>query len=69
MGLFIPALEAAFCVAREVIGVYELALGAKLNDSKSIIIPFNIPDIPMWLLNSRCKLSLRGTIQWYLGAP
>lgn len=62
MELFIPSIEPAFWAAREAIGLYELASSAKLNMSKSIIIPFNVPNIPMWLLNLGCKLSLSRTI-------
>lgn len=69
MGLFIPASEPAFWVAKKAIGLYELAFGAKLNDVKSIIIPFNVHDIPLWLLNFGCRLGLPRTIQRYLEAP
>lgn len=62
-------MDSAFHVARDAIGLYELTSGAKLNIAKSIIIPFNVPDIPLLLLNAGWKLSLPRTIHNYLGAP
>lgn len=47
MGLFIPVIEHTFRVAREAIGMNELALEAKLNVAKSIIVPFNVLEIPL----------------------
>lgn len=51
MGLFIIALESAFREVTEAISLYELASRAKLNMAISIIILFNVPNIPLWLLN------------------
>lgn len=51
MGMFILANEATFKESRMAIALYELALGVRLNLAKSIIIPFGVLNIPLWLLN------------------
>lgn len=69
MGLFIPAMEEAFRNARDAITTFELASSAKLNLGKSVVIPFGVTNIPLWLLNVWCKISTPGMVQRYLGAP
>lgn len=67
MGMFIPAIEVAFWEARNVISLYKMVVGAQLNLAKSTVIPFGVPDIPLWLLNSGCKISSPREIHKYLG--
>lgn len=69
MGMFIPAIEVAFHVARDAISMYERASSAKLNVAKSIVIPFGVPVIPLWFLNFGCLIKSPGVIHKYLGAP
>jgi hypothetical protein len=70
MGIFIPATAYAFCQAKESLAVYELASGQKLNLSKSVIVPFGLPDdLPQWVTDTGCNISKHGKIQKYLGAP
>lgn len=57
MGLIVPTLVWAFGGTRDAIALYELASGAHLNLENLVIIPFNLPIIPLWLLNTRCKLN------------
>lgn len=69
MGMFIPATKVVFQEARDAISIYERAFWAKLNVSKSVVISFGLPVIPLWLLNSGCIISSPRVIQKYLGAP
>jgi hypothetical protein len=70
MGMFIPATAHAFGQAKEILAVYELASGQKLNLSKSVIVPFGLPeDTQHWVTETGCHISKVGEIQKYLGAP
>lgn len=69
MGMFIPATEEAFNRARSCIAVYEAASGAKLNLAKSTIVPFQLPTIPQWLIETRCHICQIGEVTKYLGGP
>lgn len=62
-------MEETFRGAMEEIATYKLASSAKLNPEKSIAIPFGVTNIPLWLLNVGCKISLPGVVQKYLGTP
>lgn len=68
VGMFIPAIEGAFHEARDAIVVYEAASGACLNLKKSVVIPFRVCNLRLWLVNSGCIISPPGTVQKYLGA-
>lgn len=46
LGFFVPASWIAFEAVKRVIGCYEMASGAKLSLLKSIVIPFELEDIP-----------------------
>lgn len=67
--MFISTLEGAFQEARDVVALYEMSLGARLNMSKSFVIPFELEHIPLWLINSGCVISPPCTMQKYLDAP
>lgn len=69
VGIFIPANEQTFKKIQDALKIYELALGAKLNLKKSVIVPLAMPSIPEWLRNTRCTISQPGEIQKYPGAP
>lgn len=69
MGMFIPATEVDFEATRDAIVVYEWDSSAKLNMAKSIVIPFGVPVIPLWLLILGCQISFLGVIHKYLGGP
>lgn len=44
--VFIPTTKESFCKLQIVLKLYKTTLGAKLNLSKSMIIPLAMPDIP-----------------------
>lgn len=69
LGLFIPVTAEAFDVTRSAINCYECGTGAKLNLSKSVVIPLALEEIPSWLTNTGCLISTEGEVQRYLGAP
>lgn len=54
---------------KNAIAVYKGASGACLNLKKSVVIPFGVCDLPLWLVNSGCMISPPGTVQKYLWAP
>lgn len=69
VGIFIPESESAFWEVQRVLECYEVASGARLNLFKSIIIPFSIPIIPRWLVDTGCLINKQGEDHRYLGAP
>lgn len=70
LGMSVPATELAFGQTRAALNCYEKATGAKLNLWKPVVIPINAMEvIPIWLQETRCKLSGVGEVQQYLGAP
>lgn len=69
VGIFIPAIETNFIKLQEILHLYEVASGAKLNLSKSIIIPLALPTIPQWVYDTGCIVSGSGIIKKYLGVP
>jgi hypothetical protein len=69
MGMFIPATEEAFHQAKAHLTDYELASGQLLNLTKSVVIPFGLPNLPSWLTELGCSINQPGQVQKYLGAP
>lgn len=69
VGMFIPTTKEALQEARDAITVYEVALGASLHLKKSVVILFGISDLPLWMVNPGCVISLLGMVQKYLGTP
>jgi hypothetical protein len=67
--IFIPATEQAFQAIQGVLQQYEMAIGAKLNLHKSVVILLALQVIPHWLNSTGCIISLAGTVKKYLGAP
>lgn len=62
-------MEQAFEQAKNALRFYELATCAKMNLSKSEVVPFVMEEIPVWLRNTGCKICLPAKVQQYLGAP
>lgn len=62
-------IEESFLKLQNILKLYEVASGAKLNMSKSIIVPLSLPVIPQWLTTIGCRISEPGKVQKYLGAP
>lgn len=54
---------------QEILHLYEVASGAKMNLYKSIIIPLEVPAIPQWIHDTGCTISRPKEIQKYVGAP
>lgn len=69
VGIFIPTTKSNFNNLQEALKLYETASRAKLNMSKSMIIPHTLLVIPNWLHNTGCTVNLPGEIHKYLGAP
>lgn len=65
---FIPATEANFNKLQEILHLYEVASGAKLNLSKSVNIPLGLPIVPQWIHDTGCTISGPTEIHKYLGA-
>ncbi|KAL3682360.1 hypothetical protein R1sor_000382 [Riccia sorocarpa] len=68
-GVFIQAEESAFLELQEAVRCYERISGARLNLSKSTVIPLGQDEIPEWLHNSGCHITQKGEIVRYLGFP
>lgn len=69
IGVIIPTTEESSNKLQTILKLYKTVFGAKLNVSKSIIIPLVIPTTPPWLANTSCKISASGKVQKYLGSP
>lgn len=69
LGIFLLATPKAFQQVRKAIQTYESAFGSKLNLRKTTVIPFNLPSIPPWLIQTGCTISKSTTLHKYLGAP
>lgn len=69
VGIFILPDKHSFAKLRDILWLYKMASGAKLNLAKLVIIPLALPKIPQWLHNTRCTISNPGEVQKYLGAP
>lgn len=67
--IFIPVDETCFKWLQDALRIYELALGAKLNLEKSVIVPLALLSILQWLRDIGCTISQPGEILKYLGAP
>lgn len=67
--VFIPTIEESFEKLKVILKLYEVALGARLNFAKLVIIPLMLPAIPQWLIHTGCTMSALGEVQKYLGAP
>lgn len=69
IGIFIPDTKANFTKLQEILELYKVALGAKPNLSKSVIIPLALPIIPQWIHGTGCIVNQPGEIQKHMGAP
>lgn len=69
MAIFLPADPHSFQAFHNYITIYEQASGAKLNISKSTVIPIGISPTPQWLHNTGCIIAKPGGITHYLGVP
>lgn len=67
VGIFIPADEQSSQKLQVALRIYKLALGAKLNLAKSIIVPLAMTTIFKWLQNTGCTISKPREVQKYLG--
>lgn len=68
VGIFILAIEQRFDKLQKILKLYKTTYGAKLNVSKSIIIPLALPTTPSWLANTSCTINAPGEFQKYFGA-
>jgi hypothetical protein len=69
MGMFIPATGEAFQQVKTHLTDYEKASGQLLSLTKSVVVPFGLPNLPLWLTELGCSISKPGQVQRYLGAP
>ncbi|KAL3690642.1 hypothetical protein R1sor_004293 [Riccia sorocarpa] len=68
-GLLLEADEVNWRKATEIIHKFEIMSGARLNASKSLVIPVGFSEPPDWLIRTGCKLALEGEVWSYLGCP
>lgn len=68
VGVFIPAMEDKFNKLQTILKLYETTSRAKLNLTKSVIVPLTLPMMPQWLINTDYIISAPGVVQKYLGA-
>ncbi|KAL3675882.1 hypothetical protein R1sor_025830 [Riccia sorocarpa] len=66
-GINITLAEANFNQLQQVIGRFEQVSGAKLNLSKSLIMPLAPTRLPGWVYRSGCEVAEAGTSFRYLG--
>lgn len=69
IGILILATPQCYVEVESCIRLYELTSGAKLNISKSIVLPIGLSNIPQWLQDKGSVIISPGTILTYLGAP
>lgn len=69
LGIFIPANEDSFQKLQKKIKLYKVVAGAKMNPSKTVIIPLGMLEVPQWIGDIGCKINHPGKIQRYLGTP
>ncbi|KAL3679123.1 hypothetical protein R1sor_022079 [Riccia sorocarpa] len=67
--LLLHADEENWQKATEIIHKFEVMSGARLNVSKSLVIPIGFKEPPDWLRRTGCKLALEGEVWSYLGCP
>ncbi|KAL2610597.1 hypothetical protein R1flu_029170 [Riccia fluitans] len=68
-GIMLQATEDIFNELKDSIATYEIISGAKLNISKSTIIPVAMESTPSWLHRTGCYVASEGEIIRYLGVP
>ncbi|KAL3681238.1 hypothetical protein R1sor_024194 [Riccia sorocarpa] len=68
-GLCLQADENNFRSAKAIIEKFERISGAQLNVAKSLIIPLGMDLIPIWILETGCKVAVEGEVWTYLGTP
>ncbi|KAL3700191.1 hypothetical protein R1sor_018213 [Riccia sorocarpa] len=66
-GVSILATEENFTNLTRTISDFEAISGARLNLTKSVVIPFNLPEAPPWLVESGCQIVKPGEHIVYLG--
>ncbi|KAL2610564.1 hypothetical protein R1flu_029137 [Riccia fluitans] len=68
-GIMLQATEDIFNELKDSIATYEIISGAKLDISKSTIIPVALESTPSWLHRTICYVAREGEIIRYLGVP
>ncbi|KAL3686498.1 hypothetical protein R1sor_009072 [Riccia sorocarpa] len=68
-GLLLQAEEGNWSAACGVIAEFERMSGARLNISKSLVVPIGFSEPPNWLRATGCKIALEGEVWSYLGCP
>ncbi|KAL3697792.1 hypothetical protein R1sor_011868 [Riccia sorocarpa] len=68
-GLLLRADKENWENATAVVQRFETISGARLNVSKSLIIPIRFQEPPQWLCETGCKIALEGEVFTYLGCP
>ncbi|KAL2653440.1 hypothetical protein R1flu_021568 [Riccia fluitans] len=68
-GLMLQALEENSDELKNAIATYETISSARLNISKSTIIPVAMRDTPSWLHHIGCYVAKEGDVIRYLGFP
>ncbi|KAL3696995.1 hypothetical protein R1sor_011071 [Riccia sorocarpa] len=68
-GLILRADEDNWRKATAVVRKFELLSGAKLNVSKSLVVPIGFSDPPDWLVQTGCRIATEGEVYTYLGCP
>ncbi|KAL3684212.1 hypothetical protein R1sor_002234 [Riccia sorocarpa] len=67
--LLLEAEEDNWSKATAIIKIFEKISGAKLNVSKSLVVPIGFSEPPEWRRRTRTKLAMEGEVWSYMGCP
>src|SRR5450759_429773 len=60
LGMFLPANREAFAQVRSILALYEVATGARINLSKSMVVPMEVTESLDWLREIGCQICAPG---------